>query len=785
MEDLDHATLPKQQNRLSVLSGDQGGLTFALQALLSRHESYINEAQTERARLSTCISDLESERLSLQNANERIVAENRELLQRLEQLNGNLVDSDQDVKRLESLLLDCELEVKRLNGLVRRTEELDSRLQDMERERHSLNQQVEEGKEESRSMLARWRESERKVRELEEDVRRIEWEARVDREKHEEIIARLEKERSLERELGGAEGRLKGAAAIQSLGKNAAGSKNVVSHFVKDILQDNANLQAGIAELRQLLQSSNEEVQNLREQIMMHQPVAESEDDNQARRSVSLDQELQLEPESPKQLQQEVHVHHHYHAKLAKSRVTPARRPSRKRPILPGLAHLPDSTTPSSPISKPYRFNSSPVVPTVYQSQSQKNRWSMQSSATMSSVLSSIPSSPRSYFDRGGSIFDRLELGEESSRPTSPESVGDLLSPGPGQWKFKDRPYLDACEEEDDRREAFHMSPLVESKPAFDVDDLPTPSDFEPSQDEKELTPKPSVDLRTPEIHVEDSIETPPELRPPDNDQTPVMTRPSTREESDAIIDRIPVIRPSLNRKGSHETLVSVAGMDIHIAQRASPAATLELLHNHFAHSPSQTRKVSATQPLASVTEYTAVSTNAFTAQPDSRKILSRMPSSIEALSGIAVPRPRVARAPPSAIGRLGGWVRGRWGVAPTKSVGNLRAVSLNQEAASITSSSTSQEDQPETENSNSISSSTPGTSTGETGSISSQDNVAPNSVQAKIDPLAIMFAGRPPGVNQQGPIPGFRAAMMSKRTPSQVMATVIDEEGLKQGLAE
>jgi hypothetical protein len=50
---------------------------------------------------------------------------------------------------------------------------------------------------------------------------------------------------------------------------------------------------------------------------------------------------------------------------------------------------------------------------------------------------------------------------------------------------------------------------------------------------------------------------------------------------------------------------------------------------------------------------------------------------------------------------------------------------------------------------------------------------------------MSLLFAGRSPGINQPGVIPGFRAAAMSKRTPSEIQATVIDEEGLRDCLAE
>lgn len=756
---------------------EQNGLTFALQALLHRHESYVKDSQAEHHRLSSYVQELESQRSSLQEANERFVSENKELLSQLQTLNADLAGSGKRVKDLEELLQECESEVRRLSGLARKAEELESKVLDMERERDELCRQIDDGKHENRSTIVRWKDSERRIRELEKEVQRIEWEATLDKQRHEEICARMEKERSLERELGLSEGRLKATAAVQSMKGNAPGGKAVVSNFVRDILQDNANLQAGIEELRLLLQSSNEEVENLREQVLLHQPVLEDNTVTPSR-STSLGDELASLSESlPKQVQQEVHVHHHYHAKLAskKERVAPVRRSSRRRAVMATSASAsPGSSTPSTPLVRPQRMVSSPAVPmSLGQAQPIKNRWSVQSAATTSTYMSSMASSPRSYLDRNSSIFDRIERGEDSSRPTSPESAG-FSSPVP--WK-KDRfdiPPLHSFQEEDgDQDEA--VSPLESS-----TNNLNT-SNQEHEVGVPVLTPKPS-NIQAEQKEVEVSIPPPEEPRPPD----PVLEQENSfqnmgvaktdRSTEDAFEDSLP-LRRTLHRASSHESLVSISGMDIHLAQRPSAASTLALLHGnsyHFANRPAQARKVSATQPLASVTEYTA------TSRPG---LDSHQSASFAALSGIATNNikqsPRAATPATGAMGRLGGWVRGKWGVAPTKSVADLRSAAFNVQSppppvfASPAASVPIQ---------------TPVTAhrrkDSATISTSMTDSQPPSTpVKTSMQPTL----SRTPGINQPGFIPGLAALAVKKASTStaDVQTRVFDLDGLRESLAE
>lgn len=820
------------------------GLTFALQALLDRHEAYAKESQAEQARLSNYITDLENEKISLQDANHKIVVENRELLQRLEQLNTDFGESGQKVQDLERFVQDCEQEIRRLNGLTRKTQDLELKMLEMEKEHADLNKHIADGKEENRSTIARWKESERKVRELEQEVQRIEWAARVDREKHEEIVARMERDRALDRELGLSEGRLKATAAVQNLKSGGPREKQVVSNFVRDILQDNANLQAGIAELRELLQTSNDEVQNLREQVILHQPMLE-EGAHTPQRSLSLGEELALDRSPPKPVQQEVHVHHHYHAKVGskKEKIPLTRRSSRRRALMPSaISSSPSTSGISTPLVRAHRYNSDSEVSNGIRSKdSRANRWSMQSTATTSTYMSSIASSPRSYFDRNSSIFDRLEREEESSRPTSPDSF-ILSSPMP----FKRKPKLDdqalSVFEEEDINDDATSSPR-ENNVTEDVPSIETPADESgtpPDQDgddtipDLELTPRPNIH-NEPESMPEQQDSSPSKPHIPDQplppedssgstqdsstgthaDGTTTISKASSIQESkpaDSTIPyyKIPEIRPSIRRRNSHDSLMSISGMDIHLAQHTDTRSALALLRgagankHYFAPSPSTTRKVSATQPLASVTEYTAIS----------RPGVDNTPSaSMVALSGIRnADNTNTATQSKGLIGSVGGWVRGKWGVAPTKSIADLRSVAaITPSKTSATSSSSAQyrpsaihaTTTPAQLKSSAISQrSVATTSTSNSKSAAGKRSVSANlldnpkqTTSIAISPrtreessdavLSSFFGGRTPGINQAGPIPGFAATVAAKRVPTEIQATKVDVNILKESLGE
>ena len=221
-------------------------LTFSLQALLHRHESYMAEAEEDRQSLVDSVDALEREKRAVQAENARIVEENRALLEQLEGLNMSVAESDETVKSLTAMLENTQSELRMLTVAAARAADLEAQIVLMETEQERLQQSLTTVQEDEKSAVQRWKNAQVTLRDLEDQVERIEAEARQERQRHEEVVERMERKRIVERELDNAAGRLKGAAA-------ASGNPgtNVVSRFVKDILQDNANLQVGIMELRE------------------------------------------------------------------------------------------------------------------------------------------------------------------------------------------------------------------------------------------------------------------------------------------------------------------------------------------------------------------------------------------------------------------------------------------------------------------------------------------------------------------------------------------------------
>ena len=390
-------------------------LTFAIQALLARHEAYIAEAAEERRKMVGSIEMLEADKKELQASNTRTIEENRYLLDQLEKMNGTVSDSESQILSLNTTLESTRKELERLTVLAARTSHLETQLAGLELEAAGLHHQLTSREEETRTAVQRWKGAERTINVLQEQVDRIDREAREDRLRHAEVVKRFERRRAVERELENAAGRLKGAAAATSLGKD--GSNTVVSHFVKDILQDNANLQLGVVELREMLMGSNEEVENLREQMMLHQPVQRQPE--RPGSGESLDSELARTPGNDAVLSPDIHVHHHYHAapkvKTARERPAGLARTKKRRNITsPGLRTPSSGTqTPRTPRTSGAHSmqNGTELSAATILSQTsvtippcQPQRWSLQSSQ----APSSLPTSPQSAF-RSSSVFDTVD----------------------------------------------------------------------------------------------------------------------------------------------------------------------------------------------------------------------------------------------------------------------------------------------------------------------------------------------------------------------------------------
>jgi hypothetical protein len=687
----------------STKSEQGGGLTFALQALLSRHESYMAEAEEERKKMAAGMEQLENEKKCLQSENARVVQENKDLLHQLEGMNNQIADSDAHIQSLMATLSSAQFENKRLMALAARTAELEAQLTDMEIGQASLREELVTTKEDERSALQRWKSAETRLRNLNEQVQKIEREAHDERERHVEVVGRMERRSVVEKELESAAGRLKGAAAASTLGKVRNGT-NVVSHFVRDILQDNANLQAGIMELRELLDTSNEEVQNLREQVLRHQPLT----DGQELQPSSLREEIELC--RPKAVSQEVHVHHHYHAKITakKERGPSFRRPPRRRGLVSSM-----SSTSSAGCQTPVPRHS-PNIVAMQRPINPINRWSTQSSATDFSNVSSQPTSP--YSDhRTSSIFDRIDPGFESSRPTSPESV---VFPSPRFQVEHQKPLSEL-----DVRLCAELTAVSEDKSLRNFLRRTHSGNHVAVRETRQIAYEDAdsvqrvPDLELAERELIQGFEQSHRLLQrlaPDNKLDTRDTMQPADPPSEFHFDRL-----QLRRSGSNESLVSISGMDIHLPQQRS--APLRLLSK-----PSLTFETTdplnfsiafpSPQPLASIAEVNA-SSSSLASSP-----ANDCPSPVSLLSGLAGAKSKQPES--KGLGRLvGSWVRGRWGIAPMASTGNLR------EQAAISD-----------------------------------------------------WPARTPGINQKGPIMGWKPP---PRTPSEVHAKVVNEGLLQESLAE
>ncbi|KAF7511046.1 hypothetical protein GJ744_005592 [Endocarpon pusillum] len=675
---LDCAYLEHNKVALRDLERDVETAAQLGQALLDRHESYMAESEEERSKMVASLEKLEADKRVLEARNAIVTQENQHLLHQLECMNSQIADSDAQIESLMATLSSAQYENKRLMALAARAAELEAEMTAMEVEQSRLREELVTSQQEERSAIHRWEHAEITLRDLNDQIQTIEREARDEREKHLEICGQIERKRVIEKEMGSAAGRLRGAAAASTLGRDKEGT-NVVSHFVRDILQDNAKLQAGIVELRELLQTSNEEVQNLKEQVLQHQPVSK---ELELQSPSLMDEIQQCRPEA---VYQELHVHHHYHAKITakKERVPSFRRPPKRRGLTSSSANS------SAGCQTPIPPDCISTMPRPHPS-SQINRWSTQSSATDVSNISSLPSS----------IFDRTDSGFESSPPTSPESACYATT-------------------------RFHHKQQRPQSAAFtDLTDV--------SEDEPQSTfSRPREQTGHSDGNFEHGI-----ACTGSDPQRPLSSREHPQPKSDSLIlelgpgpahesrdtntlNNLLFNPPALRRSNSQESLVSISGMDIHLPQKRDPRP---YLHPR----PSSTLGASdplnfsvafpSSQPLASIAEVNASSSNLKSTST------SESASPLSLLSGLASGRSQKPAA--KGLGRfVGSWARGRWGVVPVASMGNIQ-----------------------------------------------EEAISRNSFR------------RGPGINQKGPIVGFKPP---DRTPSEVHAERLDEDLLKESLVE
>lgn len=532
-------------------------LTFALQALLARHEAYMADAERERVGLNARIERLEMDKQELEAENASKIEENRSLLEQLEALNNTLTDSDVKIKGLESSLLSSQQAVRLLEASANRAADAERHLAILEDETEKLIKELRTSKEDARSHAQRFKEAQRGILDMQDQLDRMEEEARQERDRHVEVIGRMERQREIEKQLDTAAGRLKGAAATKSLQEQKNGSK-IVGHFVRDLLQDNANLQLGMAELREMLMNSNDEIQSLREQLLHHQPMPL----DSSSRASTLRAELEPMLDGPT-LSPELHVHHHYHIS---QKHEPRKQKKKRQGLLPGIFTPPAASAPSSPRnSGQWGLTSSPTAPALLCRVSEGDTTPTLSNPTQmwdgssqpaSDFSSSVPSSPQVQRNR---VFDSAFT--DSDPLSSPTTSFDPMSPA---W-----------------RAAHSKRPSVSSSVSFQsismlmdsVPDTPpsgptshphyTEETIEEEDEEEQTLPRLITQPYTPALTLETAT--------PTEDSSVLSDSGYCQEEITP--------RPQLRRVSSHESIMSLTGgLDIHTLKSRPSQMTLRPL---------------------------------------------------------------------------------------------------------------------------------------------------------------------------------------------------------------
>jgi hypothetical protein len=199
--------------------------------------------------------------------------------------------------------------------------------------------------------------------------------------------------------------------------------------------------------------------------------------------------------------------------------------------------------------------------------------------------------------------------------------------------------------------------------------------------------------------------------------------------------------QPTLHRSTSHESILSISGLDIHTLK--SRPSQMTISRRGF-----QPRAVLGS-PASMLSINTLTSSSAVTARPtlsrqnhdSTAHLRSNISPTLGTISNSDSQSINSSNSIEESIGKkVGGWVFGRWGVSPAKSSNDLRA------------SSTALQASPQ------------------------------RTVSSPIDPMRALM-GRLPGVNQRGPVPGF--VKKTHKAPSSVRPAIVDHDALKDVLTE
>lgn len=742
------------------------GLTFSLQALLARHEALMASAESERFEMQSRIDQLEIDKKSLEAENARTISANRALLDELEKLNDSVNDSETHIKSLEATLASSQQMIRKLEGQETRAAELEAQLGMLETEQAELQSTLVVSQAEARSALARWRQAEKGISDLQVKLERIEREANEERDRHSEMVSRMEKQRNMEKDLNTAAGRLKGAAAARTIGD---GNKNgVVSHFVRDLLTDNANLQLGIAELREMLISSNDEIQMLREQLIFHQPAEQDEVHTAStlRAELAPEEPCPKTPLSPRSMHnhdaattvsQELHIHHHYHVTKPAEQRKPVKK---KRQHLTANAYAsprPFSPVPSSPWRLDHRATSpSLVAHSVRDSISTlpSTRWSVFSDQHSSDFApSSVPSSPMSSHHRRVSVFDR---DYENVAPTSPTTSVDPASP---VWtrQHRSQKSADAVLRNFSTPRPLYLGDLPEDEVHADYPVSPR------CQHSQNRTPARD---HTPSL-TDNTTHSGPSSTDVSPDGAPRLPLTPSFDDSYDAFKSSP--RPRLRRAASQESIVSLTGgLEIH---------TLQARPSQLALKPLGMAAMAAPQASIMVARPTIARGNT-EGKRGSLVLRDNLLSLPNLRAQAATPNGQVPQRQASGLGRFVSrlWSPKDTSTTPNSLDGDTSTASPSERGTSVSPSPTIQ---------------SPGSSImeGITTHERGLDIETPTKKKPPPKDTSVLFS--PPrtfGINQPGAIPGFSAywAAHQRNGPvAQVVPRVVDAEALREAVEE
>lgn len=404
-------------------SGPDASLTWSLQALLVRHETYVAEAEQDRVRLDKTIAVLETRTTELEDHNKRLVDDNALLSSKLDQRRVVIAQSDAQIQSLTTILETAQHEISKLSSLAARTEQLEARIVRFESDRAQIQNDLKTSKDNEQMTAALLQDSKKEVDRLQRHIDEAEQTLAEERRRSNDVVERMEKRRAVEREMDERDQRTRRVASMKS-GPGEKRGGEVVSSFVREILQDNANLQLKMLELQDSLQTSSEELEELRAQLtearsvpLVNTPPPDEEEEEEETGEVTR--------KPVRKVSQELHVHHHYHGPKNSHSITRTRsvgqRQKKKRQSAISGRQMP--TRPPSPhISSHYRDESisSSVVAPSPKLGSKQRPISMLPMRLASSEYSSMNSthSPSTIFEPA---FDHAAV-DQYSRPTSPDS---------------------------------------------------------------------------------------------------------------------------------------------------------------------------------------------------------------------------------------------------------------------------------------------------------------------------------------------------------------------------